>query len=141
MRKSEVAGALVAQILVGFETLELSVEMLAEQFDLEVREVRGVLLENSKRYREREKAEPADADGYLKELKLLAATTEIDSVKAKTLMFLIDEAKGRNDIASEELKLKRRQTAVGEVDLALRVKQFNDQIAQTRQIKEEILSG
>lgn len=122
------------QIVTAFETLGLSLEQIAGQFDIEVDEVRAILFDNSRAYRQqcgRLRSED-EVEELLTEYRALAKRSEVDAVRERALRFLIDERKGRNDIGKETLELKKRQTKVGEIDLSLRIAQFNETLKSTR---------
>ncbi len=119
-------------IKVAYEVLELSLSQIAEQQDLTEGEVHSILWAVSPKFKKDFGGTTSSEDDLLEHYKHLALSSPVDAVREKALRFLIDERKGRNDVPLELLKLKKRSQAVEEVDLSLRLAQFNQEISRTR---------
>ncbi len=121
-------------IKVAYETLGLTLEQIAEQQELTVGEVHSILWSVSPKFKKDFGGTASSEDDLLEHYKNLALSSPVDAVREKALRYLIDERKGRNDVPIELLKLKKRSQAVEEVDLSLRLAQFNAEITKTREM-------
>ena len=118
---------------VAYETLGLSVEQIAEQQDLEVAEVRAVLWQVSRKFKQ-DTGETLEAEDEIEELyKDLAKHSSVDAVREKALRFLINEKKGRNDVPVELMRIKQRAQAVNETNLAMNLVSFNEEMRRIRE--------
>lgn len=128
------------QVIVAYETLGLSVEQIAGQLDMELGEVVASLQKYSRKYQ----SETRHADGPNPEIEgteyntlkrryeLLSEFAEDEHVREKALRWLMNEARGRNDLPERLIRLKERQVGAQEVDVAMRLSQFNNEIKRTR---------
>lgn len=73
---------------------------------------------------------PEELVELLTEYRHLSRASDNDLVKERALKFLINEKKGRNDLAARGLALKERQTGLQEVNTAARAKEFIDVMKQ-----------
>lgn len=120
------------QVVAAYEQLGLTVEQIAEQMEMEVGQVKSLLYQLSTRYKQELGGSIDNTDELVKLYEDLARSSPCDAVREKALRFLIDEKKGRNDIGLELLRLKRRQQANEDVDILMKVSEFNDIISRNR---------
>lgn len=136
------------QIIFAYEELNLSPADITSQFDdydFEEADIRTLLADCSSRYREelqsrQENKEVGTEDELLilkAEYRHLSRTSANDLVKERALKFLINEKKGRNDLAARTLQLKERTLGASEVDTTKRASEFlkimqgiNEKLAQ-----------
>lgn len=119
-------------IRVAYEVLNLTIEQIAEQQELAVSEVKAILYQTSSAYKS-EFAGEADEDDVKELYTELARTSTVDAVRERALRFLINEKMGRNDVGLRLCKLKEREQSVGEVDLAMRLHSFNEELKRARE--------
>ena len=122
------------QIIFAYEELGLSPADITTQFDdydFEEADIRTLLADYSVKYRdelsERSAGEGQTEDELLKllsEYRHLSRDSANDLVKERALKFLINESKGRNDLAARTLSLKERVMGAAEVDTAKRASEF-----------------
>jgi len=125
-----------SQLVYAYETLDLTPSEIAEQFSeagITYEEVIAILGDNSARYRAalNEKASinsSNNEEDFLREYRILARSASNELVRERALKFLINESKGRNDIASETLILKRQQLGLNAVNTAARAREFIDEM-------------
>lgn len=78
----------------------------------------------------------------LQEYRLLSRKSDNDLVKERALKFLINEKKGRNDVAVKTLKLKEKQANIDQVDAAVRGQVFIEQMKKINaQIQQALGMG
>jgi len=130
-------NAIETQILTAYETLGMSVEDICDQLSVDEGMVGEILWRMSAEYRKKNKIGEEDLAGHYKNL---ALNSPVDSVRERALRWLIDESKGRNDIGIETLKLKKQELKLSEVDVSLRIAQFNESIKKTKAVVEQILT-
>jgi len=117
---------------VAYETLGLTVEQIAEQQDLEIGEVRAVLWQVSRKFKQ-DTGETVKSEDEIEELyKDLAKNSSVDAVREKALRFLINEKRGRNDVPVELMKIKQRAQMVNETNLAMNLTSFNEEMRRIR---------
>ncbi len=127
------------QVVAAYEQLGLSVSQIAEQLEMEEGQVKALLWELSSQYKREVGGTVKDGDDLVQLYETLARTSPNDSVREKALRWLIDEKRGRNDIPMELLKLKRREQANSDVDIMMRVSDFNKSIASIRESLDNTL--
>jgi hypothetical protein len=137
-----------AQVVFSYEELSLSPEDISAQFidadeGLTPAIVSSLLEKHSTKYRvalrgmEKSVAVGASAnqlEQLMTEYRNLAFCSDNDLVRERALKNLINEVTGRNDIPKEMLKLKSRDTAANEVNTAMRISQFTEQMTKNREM-------
>jgi len=106
---------------------------------MEEGQVKALLYQLSSRYKQELGGTIDSTDELIKLYEDLARSSPQDAVREKALRFLIDEKKGRNDIPMELLKLKRRQQANEDVDILMKVSDFNTAISKIRESLDNTL--
>jgi|KBSSwiStaDraftv2_1062776.scaffolds.fasta_scaffold06488_9 hypothetical protein len=133
------------RIVTAYETLGLNIEEISEQLDIDYDDVKVQLWENSKSYRNSLQNDSDTSEDKYQELlrmyETLARNSDVDSVREKALRNLINEYRGRNDLGLKELELKKKHLKVEEVDMSMRIAQFNAQMAQTRSVISKTLEN
>jgi hypothetical protein len=119
-------------IKVAYEVLNLTVPQIAEQQELSEGEVKSILWAVSMKFKKDFGGAVQEEDEITQLYTDLARCSPVDAVREKALRFLMNEKRGRNDIPLELLKLKKRSQAVEEVDLSMRLSQFNAEIEKVR---------
>ena len=115
----------VAQVVTAYEISGLNEFMIADQLDIPEDDIRIILLRDSSLYQDRHNlVKPgslmagvdaaADKDSleyrqFRSQYEAMLKVTDNDIVREKGLKYLMDEAKGRNDLAAAHLKLKQQQ--------------------------------
>ena len=117
---------------VAYETLGLTVEQIAEQQELEVSEVRAVLWQVSRKFKQDTGAAIESSDEIEELYKDLAKHSSVDAVREKALRFLINEKRGRNDVPVELMRIKQRAQIVNETNLAMNLANFNEEMRRIR---------
>ena len=97
-------NARTTRLLSLFENLGLSLDQIAAEESIPEAEVKAVLYQHSRQYRDsvdkeksREDISDEEFQALLYTYKEIAMHAEDDSVREKALRFLINEKKGRND--------------------------------------------
>jgi hypothetical protein len=135
-----------SQIVFAYEELGLAPEVIAEQFDdysFTREEILNLLSVHSPKYirhlAEREKLSGTHPDplrgedelnDLMAEYRILSKISENDLVRERALKFLINEKKGRNDLAERGIKLKEKQNGLQEVNTAIRAQEFIKQMQE-----------
>lgn len=127
------------QVVAAYEQLGLTPAQIAEQMEMEEGQVKALLYQLSSRYKQELGGTIDSTDELIKLYEDLARSSPQDAVREKALRFLIDEKKGRNDIPMELLKLKRRQQANEDVDILMKVSDFNTAISKIRESLDNTL--
>lgn len=91
-----------AQIVSAYDNSDISVDELAQAFDLEIGAVKMALNSGSKKFRENLKTseeyfDKTDVD-FARETMVGLMQCEIDAVRFKSAKYILDEKKGRNDV-------------------------------------------
>jgi hypothetical protein len=124
--------SLEASIVTDYEQNGTSIEIIAADNGLEELSVKSVLLQYSKLYRDKQAASEEISKGeyeeYLTNLKILALGAESEAVRARLLLRLIDEKKGRLD-----KKPVGRPRAQGPRTVNINILQFNEQLRKSRE--------
>lgn len=146
------------QVVFSYEDLGLSVQQVASQFEEHLpggeEDVLGILSAHSPKYirlvgekmkrlgngqgQGLEEEDPELLE-LMSELRILARSSENDLVKARSLQFLINEKKGRNDVGVRGLALKERAQGLAEVDMAKRGAEFSDAMKKINQQIQDAL--
>lgn len=127
------------QVVAAYEQLGLSPAQISEQMEMEEGQVKSLLWELSSRYKQEVGGTVDTTDELIKLYEQLARCSPNDAVREKALRFLIEEKKGRNDIPMELLRLKRRQQANEDVDVLMKVSDFNNAISKIRESLDSTL--
>lgn len=131
--RMEFIRAAGTQVVAAYEQLGLSPVQIAEQMEMEEAQVKSLLYQLSTKYKQELGGIIDSTDELVKLYEDLARCSPNDLVREKALRFLIDERKGRNDIPMELLRLKRRQQANEDVDILMKVSDFNKAITSIRE--------
>lgn len=129
------------QVVAAYEQLGLTTTQIAEQMEMEEGQVKSLLWELSSRYKQEVGGTVDSTDDLVRLYEQIARCSPNDSVREKALRFLIEEKKGRNDIPMELLRLKRRQQANEDVDILMKVSDFNNAISKIRESLDNTLAG
>lgn len=90
------------QIISLYETNNIAVQDIAENFELDIDMVKLALMSGSSKYRKlvKSKDETFDNDtvDYAKQVMTDLLDCEVENVKYRAARYVIDESKGRNDI-------------------------------------------
>jgi len=90
------------QIVSLYETSNISVEDIAENFELDTKAIKMVLLSGSPKYRRALKVKDETFDdsevAYAKQVMTQLLDCDVENVKYRAAKYVIDESKGRNDI-------------------------------------------
>lgn len=94
--------ALEQQIVTDYEVNGTSIELLAQDYNLEQTVIQTALLQHSRKYQEEHKKDHEDiSDREYEEikraLKQIAMYGESEAIRARVGIFLFNEKKGRND--------------------------------------------
>lgn len=98
--------AINEQIVTAYETNDMSIEEIAEDFDMDDLSVKTVLLQCSTLYRKRARKEPElnfsqDEAAEMKAIMLnVARYAEDPNLQFRAARYIYDDAKGRNDLES-----------------------------------------
>lgn len=128
------------QVVAAYEQLGLSPAQISEQMEMEEGQVKALLWELSSQYKKEVGGTVDTTDELVRLYEQLARCSPNDSVREKALRFLIEEKKGRNDIPMELLRLKRRQQANEDVDVLMKVSDFNNAISRIRNSLDDTLA-
>lgn len=127
------------QVVAAYEQLGLTPAQIAEQMEMEEGQVKALLYQLSSRYKQELGGTIDSTDELVRLYEDLARSSPQDAVREKALRWLIDEKRGRNDIPMELLKLKRRQQANEDVDILMKVSDFNSAISKIRESLDNTL--
>ena len=127
---------LETQIVADYENNGTPIELIAEDLGLEELAVKATLLQYSRAYKEASKSPKPDGpvqevsadekEEYFRALKLIASTAESEHLRARILMRLIDENKGRLD------KRVRVSNSPVRQNVQINVLQLNDALRAAR---------
>lgn len=136
------------QVVFAYEELGLSPVEISSQFEeygFSTEDIITLLSEHSSKYRQglqerteeqsRGESTPEELEQLLAEYRHLSRASDNDLVKERALKYLINEKKGRNDLAARGLLLKEKALGMTQVNTSKRAQEF---ILVMQQINERL---